>query len=1391
MPVRYFNWKLAAVVLIGLAVLAATALGLRQWQRSHRAQRGLTIGIKAFEQGDWEQAAKYLGSHIAVVQNDVPALLKYAEAQLNIRPVNRNNIRQAMSAYHIVLRLEPGNIEAATRLAEVYLNTNMPGEAELVAGRCLQTASSYELRRILAVSLANQRKITEAATEIKKVLDENPQQIWAYEAMGRLAEQRTDDFPQGPGFWFDKGVTENPSSAEAYIARAMYFIRHGQKDNAVADLTKAQQLDLPDSRRRLSLAQQLVNAGLLEDAKKQLDIVLAKEPKNQMLWFTLAQLALKYDSVEESCRVAENGLKELASQPYDFMPLAAQLFIRCGQLDKASECIDTMKQKDINPATTAYLDGLIAETKGKSYEAVENWRRAIELGSKSASVRLSLAKTLSRLGDRSSALNQLRTLVAEQPNNFEGCMTLARMLAEARQWPAAIEQIRAARNIQPLNADAALLEIQVRLQMLGENDSTADPAVYQEMENTLSKLDIAAPQAVEVKLVKLQLSLNRGDFNDAGTIAALLREKYPDDHRVISAQAKLLVAQNKTNEAIALLTESVQRLPGSAALPANLVELLNTRQQYDQAEQVVQNALENAQTPAEKRELGLMLAEVYAVAKQPDKRLDVLDSLSQQFKDDVHILRKLLSCEKVLNDSIRAQQIVDRIKTIGGPNNWQWRYEQARVWYSQKDFEGNYPKIISLLGENLLANPDDQASRAIIAQSHNRAGKNRLTIAAYDEALSRSPRDVWIIARLASALYAANEFDRAQDVLQQAAKSGVEHPDLMRLELQGYLSRGRLKSASEVLANLLREDPNNDQIGLSLALLKMQQGDFLGAKSLLDNIAGRGGDDFAVTTAQIELKVRQGLGGEALQLCEKVIQQKNNAFSYILRGRVKAMLDDRQSAVGDFRKAVEMEPNNIDVLLAKIDFAGASGMIEEAITDVNNALLLAPDNITVQQRAVAILLSSKKADLRKRGKEILNKAIETNPRDVRFQLQKVRLLLASNATPSLGQAVGILENIIETQPAESEAWTLLASASLDQGQTSKAIDVTMRGLVYKPGDKSLMLLKARAEAVRSPSLAIPTLKAVLEMEPNNADFVLLLADTYMKSGEFEKAVQILKSRAASCPKADDRRRLNLAAASAMYKSGNVAEANEILKTTYASAPDDPGPLFVELGQLKNAGLWDNLSQKALDWCSAHPNNVRAAIMVADALASMKNDGADKAAEILYRDALSREPNLPSVYSKLGLLLQMAGRFPEAVKLYEQNLVLEPENVIVMNNLAWILCEEQGKFNEALALAERGLAMEPDYADLIDTRGMVYYRLAKLDLAIEDFRRCVLLYSKQSPALVNSHFHLGIALARRGEKLEASKQLAKALELDSEIKVLTAEDSAEAHRLIESLSKGGS
>ena len=1391
MPKKYFNWKLAIVLVIGLVVLGATAYGLRKWQRSRRAEQGLVLGNKAYDQQNWEEAAKNLGRYLAVAGDDVPTLLKYADAQLNIRPLNRNNLQQAIAAYRTVLRVAKDNSEAAIGLTKLYLEMGMAGEAELIARRVLETYQSPELQKIMAIALANQRKFKEAAEQLETIIKEHPEQISAYDILGQLIERRPGDFLQeDPQFWYNEAVKNNPSSAEAYLIRGAYYLRHNDRSNALADLIRAEQEDLSNTATRLQLAEQFINANDLDKAREHLEAVQSSEPANQLLWQIWARFALRANSKSIMLNIAESGLKELSSQPWDFMPTAAELFILSGELDRADDCISKLRMKDVAPANTAFLEGLLAEQRGQLHEAVKCWYRALQLTSETTRIRLALAGTLSRSGNKQSAIQQLRTLVSEQPNFLSGRLNLVRLLSEAGNWAEAAEQARIAMQISPRSLDAALLYIQARLQLLAESPEDADTLTYRDIEDLLTRLEAATDNVLEVRLLQFQLAMQRGNYTGAEALLTELKETYPSQIKVSMAEVELLAIQDKTEQAVLMLEDIIKKFPEAVEPVRYLAILLAKQNNYEQCEKVIQNALSRIEEPIAQRRLCILQANLYRQWGQQEKEYELLNTFAQKLLNDVPIKQRLLACERVVKNPVKAQQLIDDIKTLEGDEGWQWRYEQARVWFTQSNFQDLYPQIVSLLKENLFSNPDDQASRTLLASAYERAGELRLAISTYDEALNRSPRDINLIVPAVAALYKANEYNRADEILRRVAREKLFHPELKKLELQSYLRRGELGSATDILENILASDPNNRSVCLALSLLKIRQKRFAEADELLRKLKIQEPNSLPIAAAQIEMNIHQNKSAEALLLCDEMINRLNNASSYILRGRTYSMLGRLEKAKEDFEQATALEPNNAASWAANSDFYGSTGRSDMAIDSIKKAMALEPDNLRIYKRAIPLFFVSNDRDKIREGKNILNKALTLYPEDTELKLFQVRSLLTEGTSPAIEEATNILQKITQDQPMTSDAWTLLAEVALMQGQTLKAIDITLQGLVHRPNDKSLLLLKARAEAVRSPALAIPTIKALQELEPNNVDITVLLANTYISVGEPEKAVNLLEKQIVSDGNTPDERKIKIALATALYKKGNKSESQKIFDSLYESEPNDPSPLLAQAQLLKDDQLYNQLSQEVTHWCQNHPKDTHTPITIVRDLATGEDNQAKKTAEDILRMILKNDSDCTEAMGVLAMLLQITNRSAESATIYQQIITLQPDNVIVINNLAWLLCEEQDKYQQALELAQRGLEKDPDYIDLIDTRGVAYYRLGEFDKAVQDFNRCVSLYPPQTPAMVASYFHLARALAKLGQKSQAIESLNKTLDLNDKIGGLSAKEFAEAKRLLEELSEGG-
>jgi tetratricopeptide (TPR) repeat protein len=101
---------------------------------------------------------------------------------------------------------------------------------------------------------------------------------------------------------------------------------------------------------------------------------------------------------------------------------------------------------------------------------------------------------------------------------------------------------------------------------------------------------------------------------------------------------------------------------------------------------------------------------------------------------------------------------------------------------------------------------------------------------------------------------------------------------------------------------------------------------------------------------------------------------------------------------------------------------------------------------------------------------------------------------------------------------------------------------------------------------------------------------------------------------------------------------------------------------------------------------------------------------------LYQQACT---TLASCYDALGFRRKSA-------RLYEIILTLDPENVLMMNNLAFVLATEGIELPRARAMAVKALAAEPSNAGYLDTFGWVLFRLGEYEKARKTLEKAAAL-----------------------------------------------------------------
>ena len=94
----------------------------------------------------------------------------------------------------------------------------------------------------------------------------------------------------------------------------------------------------------------------------------------------------------------------------------------------------------------------------------------------------------------------------------------------------------------------------------------------------------------------------------------------------------------------------------------------------------------------------------------------------------------------------------------------------------------------------------------------------------------------------------------------------------------------------------------------------------------------------------------------------------------------------------------------------------------------------------------------------------------------------------------------------------------------------------------------------------------------------------------------------------------------------------------------------------------------------------------------------------------------------------------------------------------LNNAAWLtVLIKDGNAEEALKLANDALKIQPDFAEFLDTRGMIYLKIGDLKRALDDLSRTVTL----DPSSPYKLFHLAQAQLTSNDKEKARQSWEKA------------------------------
>jgi len=1392
-----FNWRLLIVFLLALAFIGGGLVGFRYWNRRTNADEFLQRGQKAFEEKDWKTAAEQLGQYIKIHKDDIPRLIMYGEAQLNIRPVRRGNITHALAAFRTVLRLDRTHQRASLRAAQIYLDyyTDMAGEAENILERRLKVADDdLEARELLAQALVRQRKFAEAAEELKKNIAKDPTRISSYQNLSRLMLNRPNEVPGDPAAPLKQALRKNPGSVVAHVALSSYYWTTGDKQQAQRLLDEALKCDLSDASDRVRLATQFIVCGRIKEAREQLLAAKKINPKLLKLWVAWSLLARQNRDVGEIKTVVNDALEALGDEAFEFLPNAVEMLLLAGEIEQAKKILEKIRSIDRDIPVIPFLEGQIALASGKPREAVKHFLRMSPTDGPYPRALFALAQAYQSAGDPAMAIRTLEKLIMHYPDDSLAHLSLAKLQLRYGVWERALKHARRALQTAPESRDAQLTFLSAQARVLAERGDKS-PAHWKSVNKNINALLEKFPDNSRVLLIAGQIARLQGDFERAGVLARKLQSK--EATKLIGGllEAEVSWSGGAREKAIATLRNLTKAFPEDARPFLKLAEYLEATRRLDECIRCLQEGLKSPNA-AVRQSTGARLGQLYIDNDRKDEAYKLLKRLAKEYPRNLRVRQYLLAVMD-LSGSAEAQKIIDEIKQIEGEDGFRWRYHQARFWLSQPDWKFHQEKTVRFLKKNLFDNPGDLRSLLLLGQAYTKAGQFNSALQEYRAAYSLAPDNPLVIRLLVAALQEANNFQEAAQVLDDVAERGLTTPKLAGIHLEQMMKRGRIDEALVAARRLLEADPKNPDLKILFARLLARKNKFAEAHKALE---GLDPFDLRVTAANVDLLLREGKSDEALAMCNRAVAKLKNTSAYLFRARTLLALGKPEEARADYEAVCTLDPKNPTCWMFLSDFYSAQGKTAEAIKAIEKALGVAKNDSRIVARAWRLYSISGDPKNAQKAEALLDQALKDNPDDVGLKLLHARRLYLRGTTESLRRAHEILDHITMHNRRNVDAWILLAQTALKEDLFETVRQAVDGGLACNPPSSkktTLMLLRARAE--KEPSYAIMHIEDVWKEKPNDATVAQSLALAYLAAGRPAEGVKVLQKTAAKA-KGDARLRLLQTQAEVLSASRQVQKALELMKAIAAEFPKEPNVLLQYTAILLRDNRPDEAAELVKKWCKTHPEDVNTALRASGGFIKMAgylatNPDTSEQAEKVYNVAIRLLEDIcrqhaDSVPAKIQLAYGYfeAGRTKKSEELYRSILSRDPNNLHAINNLAWLFAKAGNtkQLKEGLELANRGLALKNDFYDLHDTRGVILFRLRQYMKAKADFEYCIRMSKRKSASETSAKIHLAAVLAETEEIKRAIRILEECLDARWGSGRLNPKDKAEAEALLRKL-----
>ncbi|UCV05539.1 XrtA/PEP-CTERM system TPR-repeat protein PrsT [Dechloromonas denitrificans] len=759
-----------------------------------------------------------------------------------------------------------------------------------------------------------------------------------------------------------------------------------------------------------------------------------------------------------------------------------------------------------------------------------------------------------------------------------------------------------------------------------------------------------------------------------------------------SAQGDRPTAQNALDAALAAKPDYA---------PAQLADARNKAgsRKFDEAQTIVDGVL--AKNPNSDEAL-LLSGSLQAVKGNQEAAIALYRKAIEARPDSLQAHSAVISSlfqQQKLDDAVKQ---IDALKKVA-PKHPQTLYLDAQAKYQLKD----YKAVRELTQQLLKIAPNNPASLQLAGAVEFQLGSYIQAETYLTKALQLSPALPLARRLLVASYLRAGQPAKALGAIQPALESTEKDPGLLALAGETYLQNGDANKAAEYFATASTLDPEDSAKKTSLALAHLAQGKSVGAFEELEQISltDKG------TTADLALiaaYLRTNQADKALKAIGSLEKkQPNNAATYNLRART---------------------------LLTKKDIPGARQNFEKALS-INPKFFPAAASLAAMD-----IMEKKPDDARKRFESVL----AADPKNIQAMLALAELRASSGGTPD--EVTGLISKAIAANPEEAAPRLALIQYHLSRKDNKKALTAASDALAALPDKPEILDALGRTQqATGDLNQALITYGKLAAMQPASPLAQMRLAEIHLGSKNKDEAAKSLKKALEIKPDLIEAQRGLILFA---MDSKKFSDAINIARQVQQQRPKEAAGFVFEGDIRATEKAWP----EAIGAYRAGLKQVAAPELAVKLHTALLASNAVAEAEKMATTWIKEHPKDVALRVHMGDIATARKLYPQAVQNYRGALEIQPNNPLVLNNLAWV--SGQLKAPKALEYAEKANQLSPNQPSFMDTLAMLLADKGETVKAIDLLRKAMAI----NPQATEIQLNLAKVLIRAGKKDEARKEL---------------------------------